>query len=232
MIAPPSPSSSATSSTMDEEPTTTEIRIVQKPHRPLSAYNLFFKYQRKIIAEERKAAGDVGFCSMAKIVAQRWKAIDEESKKHFDALAVEEKLRHKKAMKAWKALQKKHQKKKKSNNSTVSRSPSNGEETSSSSDSVLEDDAAPSDENNYSATFGMSSVGFSTMPKAYQLSSVVEQQSQGPFQSFVPTNGFQEMQCAAVLPQHQVECLAQGLDVLASSLNEEDNLVPFIQLFS
>ena len=47
------------------------IEMVEKPRRPLSAYNLFFKQERqKMVAEgNKKAFGDV-----AKYIGEKWSA--------------------------------------------------------------------------------------------------------------------------------------------------------------
>ena len=94
-----------------------------KPKRPLSAYNCFFKEERsKIVAvvengvvlkendpeltdEElsklRKENGKVSFEEMGKIIGRRWREIDEDRKHYFNKLAVEDAERYKVEMKKY-----------------------------------------------------------------------------------------------------------------------------------
>merc|ERR1712151_710465 len=85
-----------------------------KPKRPLSAYNFFFKEERaKIVAvvlneegrdkdpnltdEEivklKKDSGKVNFEEMGKLIGRRWRDIDQERKEHCNKLAEEDKDR-------------------------------------------------------------------------------------------------------------------------------------------
>jgi phage baseplate assembly protein W len=100
-----------------------------KPKRPLSAYNMFFTYQRnRIVAEEedeqtleafkkgvqdilgtpkerrvhRKTCTGIGFQDLARRIAEKWKAIDPEQKAVLDGFANEEMSRYKEAVKVWK----------------------------------------------------------------------------------------------------------------------------------
>ena len=92
-----------------------------KPKRPLSAYNFFFRDERaKIVAiveedadikdndlteEEvsrlRKDTGKVSFEEMGKIIGQRWKKIDEERHAHYSKLAEGSAQQYKVAMKKY-----------------------------------------------------------------------------------------------------------------------------------
>lgn len=84
----------------------------ERPKRPLSAYNLFFQHEReKIIANEpyltfeesmrrvhcalkpkkrkhRKSHGKIGFAQLARIIADKWKAMDPIEKSTFDEAAA------------------------------------------------------------------------------------------------------------------------------------------------
>ena len=90
------------------------IEIREKPKRPLSAYNLFFQEERKHILANRpvrpqgvplrRGHGKMGFAEMAKTIAAKWNSIDAETKKKFESLALDEKIRYKKKMYEWKQL--------------------------------------------------------------------------------------------------------------------------------
>jgi len=93
-----------------------------KPNRPLSAYNLYFRKERAIMlgdaAEKtdqeqgkkrvhRKTHGKIGFADMARIIGGKWKALPEEEKEEFVAVAVVEKERYAKDLANWREEQKK-----------------------------------------------------------------------------------------------------------------------------
>ena len=98
------------------------VEIVQRPKRPLSAYNLFFQDERqKLLAELpvrpegvplRRGHGKIGFSAMAKTIAARWKAIDGAGKEKYQALAQHEKARYKTNLSNWKRLLRKNPEKK------------------------------------------------------------------------------------------------------------------------
>jgi hypothetical protein len=105
-----------------------------KPKNPLSAYNLFFQLERKrilagtdgqglpVTSEEihriikehnakgkrlhRKSHGKIGFRELARTIANRWKKLDDETKKLLDKVTLVEKEKHTKKLKSWTALQK------------------------------------------------------------------------------------------------------------------------------
>ena len=91
-----------------------------KPNRPLSAYNLFFKSERAAMlgiqtpqhAEtdtgkrvHRKSHGKMGFAEMARGIGAKWKNIPEEQKKDFEKNASENKRRYAVEIAAWKKEQ-------------------------------------------------------------------------------------------------------------------------------
>jgi len=109
---------------------TNHVVPLQKPKRPLSAYNFFFSRERqKIIAtnmaksgasrEEivkvlavkgkdmphRKSHGTISFRTLAKVIADKWKAMTEGEKEPFKELAKVETLRYRKEVEEWKASQ-------------------------------------------------------------------------------------------------------------------------------
>jgi hypothetical protein len=98
-----------------------------KPKRPLSAYNFFFKEEREKILKQvqgeetvksdgddgedsisdevlsrlKKEGGKVSFEEMGKLIGQRWKNIDKDRLEQYSALASEDTERYKKEMEAY-----------------------------------------------------------------------------------------------------------------------------------
>lgn len=108
-------------------------KVLTKPKRPLSAYNIFFKHEReKLVSNEpaetnepitleslkvdpkrktkkrrhRKSHGKIGFADLARTIAEKWKNLDAESRKVFEACAAKEKERYQKEITEWKAIKK------------------------------------------------------------------------------------------------------------------------------
>jgi hypothetical protein len=80
-----------------------------KPNRPLSAYNLFFRKERALLLGadvekqdsekgkkrvHRKTHGKIGFADMARIIGAKWKALGDEEKSEFEEIASQEKKRY------------------------------------------------------------------------------------------------------------------------------------------
>mmetsp|Transcript_8257 Transcript_8257/g.17611 ORF Transcript_8257/g.17611 Transcript_8257/m.17611 type:complete len:179 (+) Transcript_8257:3462-3998(+) len=95
-------------------PTTTSS-LMEKPKRALSAYNCFFREERKKLLEAlpdresrgigktpRNSHGKMGFKEMAHLISRKWKAITPEEKAPFAALAKQDTLRYRKEMELWK----------------------------------------------------------------------------------------------------------------------------------
>ena len=79
--------------------------ILERPKRPLSAYNLFFRDEREKLLQslpsrespirgKRKQTGDkdkchrkIDFSSLAKTIASRWKQVDDSVKKEYESVA-------------------------------------------------------------------------------------------------------------------------------------------------
>mmetsp|Transcript_34250 Transcript_34250/g.80700 ORF Transcript_34250/g.80700 Transcript_34250/m.80700 type:complete len:591 (+) Transcript_34250:215-1987(+) len=93
-----------------------------KPPRPLSAYNLFFKRERGLMlgdaAEKidqehgkkrvhRKTHGKIGFAEMARIIGAKWKKLAEEEKKEFMVVAKQEKEKYAELLAEWREEKKK-----------------------------------------------------------------------------------------------------------------------------
>ena len=88
-----------------------------RPKRPLSAYNIFFQYERaKMLGEARNdggmvAKGDadrkkskpisIGFAEMARTISRKWKAIDPETMAFHEKKAAAEKERYKEQMRRY-----------------------------------------------------------------------------------------------------------------------------------
>jgi hypothetical protein len=80
-----------------------------KPKRPLSAYNLFFRYEREQILQKasqpsykpRRSHGKIGFADLARAVAESWKNLEPISKAKFEAKAAEEKVRYERELDLW-----------------------------------------------------------------------------------------------------------------------------------
>lgn len=99
-----------------------------KPKRPLSAYNIFFKEERQRILDnlpessttpdaaseekpKRKRAhkphGKIGFENLAKLIGERWHSLNPESADYYRKLAEEDSLRYRSEMEAY--LTKQHE---------------------------------------------------------------------------------------------------------------------------
>jgi hypothetical protein len=80
-----------------------------KPKRPLSAYNLFFKAERERILKNikqpshkpRRSHGKIGFADLARNVAERWKSLDALERRRFEELATQDKDRYEREVEAW-----------------------------------------------------------------------------------------------------------------------------------
>ena len=89
--------------------------LLEKPKRPLSGYNIFFKRERvrllDVLPERppdqkpRKSHGKLGFREMATIIGRRWKELDPQTKAYYEELGRQDKLRHSRALAAWRRQQ-------------------------------------------------------------------------------------------------------------------------------
>ena len=83
---------------------------MNKPKRPLSAYNLFFQTERIKLLEShsaceqkdgKKGHGKIGFGGLARKIADKWKVTDEIIKAHYKELAAKEKRQYALDMVEW-----------------------------------------------------------------------------------------------------------------------------------
>ena len=107
-------------------------KLDDKPKRPLSAYNIFFKHERaKLVSDapdvetpvtleslkvdptrqpnkrrHRKTHGKIGFADLARTIAEKWKSLDAEQRTVYEACAAKEKERYRKEVSEWKAYEK------------------------------------------------------------------------------------------------------------------------------
>ncbi|GKY95425.1 hypothetical protein MPSEU_000504000 [Mayamaea pseudoterrestris] len=92
----------------------TASKATDKPKRSLSAYNFFFQAQRQNILnaipsrdddKPRRSHGKIGFADLARLIASRWKNIDQQEKAVYQQLAADDKARYYREMEVWKKEQ-------------------------------------------------------------------------------------------------------------------------------
>lgn len=79
-----------------------------KPKRPLSAYNLFFKDERELKAKFQPDL-KLGFAEMGRMVAGKWRNLPKDKRAHYDAGAKKERDKYFEKLALWKTLQEKKQ---------------------------------------------------------------------------------------------------------------------------
>ena len=76
--------------------------LLEKPKRPLSAYNYYFAFERQKLLAERKTGQEgskgIGFANMGRTIANRWNNLKLHEKTQFQELAKKDKIRYKKEM--------------------------------------------------------------------------------------------------------------------------------------
>lgn len=91
------------------------LELDEKPKRPLSAYNLFFRDQRQLLlaalpapaigCKPKTSHGKINFKNMARTIAARWKDIAPEDKKEYERIAEVGRRKYKELAKRWKRQQ-------------------------------------------------------------------------------------------------------------------------------
>ena len=79
-----------------------------KPKRPLSAYNIFFRHERENLLYGNAAVTGpvkIGFSDLAKNIAAKWKRLDQDSRKIYEVQADFEQRRYKAEVEEWKRIQ-------------------------------------------------------------------------------------------------------------------------------
>jgi HMG (high mobility group) box len=77
-------------------------RPKDKPLRPLSAYNIFFKHERqKLVAQQMASGNGSSLGNMARYVSDQWKLLSEEGKQRYETLATEERNNYRIAVDEW-----------------------------------------------------------------------------------------------------------------------------------
>ena len=80
-----------------------------KPKRPLSAYNIFFRHERENLLYGEgighKKPVKIGFAALAKDIAAKWKRLESENRRIYEVQAEVEQIRYKGEVEAWKRNQ-------------------------------------------------------------------------------------------------------------------------------
>ena len=79
------------------------LHVPDRPKRPMSAYNLFFKDERRKMVDGDKVEG---FSNMARTIGAKWKVLDPEVREYYEELGRQALVAHKKRMSEWKRLAK------------------------------------------------------------------------------------------------------------------------------
>lgn len=85
--------------------------LPEKPKRPLSAYNLFFRSERRKLLDKlpapregkkpKRSHGKLGFKDMATIIGLRWRNIDSTAKSYYESVAAKLKAQYNREMKVY-----------------------------------------------------------------------------------------------------------------------------------
>ena len=95
-------------------PGPTAAHPTERPKRPLSAYNLFFRDQRELLlralpsSNKGRGHGKIGFRDLAKVIGARWKAIGLVEKELYEKTASQLRANYMEQLNKWKAIQEKN----------------------------------------------------------------------------------------------------------------------------
>ncbi|KAL7561991.1 hypothetical protein ACA910_004677 [Epithemia clementina (nom. ined.)] len=82
-----------------------------RPKRPLSAYNIFFRDARQNLLANRpvrpegiprRSHGKMGFAEMAQTISRQWNTLDPTIKEHYEQMGCQERALYKRKLTAWK----------------------------------------------------------------------------------------------------------------------------------
>lgn len=80
-----------------------------KPKRPLSAYNIFFRHERENLLYGNASGGGktvrIGFSELAKNIAAKWKRLDPDDRRIYEVQADVEQHRYKAEVEEWRRIQ-------------------------------------------------------------------------------------------------------------------------------
>lgn len=86
-------------------PQPANTKLLEKPKRPLTAYNMFFQNERQVLLDtlpvtkkSKRGHGKIAFADLAKVIGKRWKEADPDTLAHYYERANQDKLRYHQAM--------------------------------------------------------------------------------------------------------------------------------------
>uniref|UniRef100_A0A7S3L8R2 HMG box domain-containing protein n=1 Tax=Amphora coffeiformis TaxID=265554 RepID=A0A7S3L8R2_9STRA len=87
--------------------------LLDRPKRPLSAYNLFFRDQRECLLKtlpptksNGRGHGKISFRDLGKMIGSMWKEIDPQEKARYEVMASQGREKYRKSVEEWKDQQK------------------------------------------------------------------------------------------------------------------------------
>jgi len=86
--------------------------LMDRPKRPLSAYNLFFRDQRELMLmslprskSNGRGPGKISFQDLAKTIGAKWKDVDPQERARYEAIASQGREKYRKTVEEWKQQQ-------------------------------------------------------------------------------------------------------------------------------
>ena len=90
----------------DKEDNTITTKL-RKPKRPVSAYNIFFKWKRRELVR-KDIHGKLTFSQIGKLIGEQWKTINESDRANYDRQAKSDQLRYREEISLWKKQKQEH----------------------------------------------------------------------------------------------------------------------------